>query len=274
MNVYKLPVESGKTYLLRIINAALNEELFYKIAGHSLTACTFIDSPVVSVDNLTAIATLQYTGTLSTTPTLFTIPPPRNATQIANDFNKSLKSLNSKKYLSKVPQTVDYSLLDLGLTIVHLVEQEMGVEHITSTFGINPSQVYNYTATPPVVASQTTNDTKAYRLAFNSTVHVVLQDTGAIAPKSLPVHLHGFNFSVVGSGVGNYDPKTNQNNFNLVDPVERNTIGVPTGGWIAFRFRADNPGVWFFHCHFEVHITGGLKMIFLVHTNKGRPSYA
>ncbi|KHN22723.1 Laccase-22 [Glycine soja] len=143
-----------------------------------------------------------------------------------------------------------------------------------STFGINPSQVYNYTATPPVVASQTTNDTKAYRLAFNSTVHVVLQDTGAIAPKSLPVHLHGFNFSVVGSGVGNYDPKTNQNNFNLVDPVERNTIGVPTGGWIAFRFRADNPGVWFFHCHFEVHITGGLKMIFLVHTNKGRPSYA
>ncbi|KAG5009954.1 hypothetical protein JHK87_018469 [Glycine soja] len=142
------------------------------------------------------------------------------------------------------------------------------------TFHINPSQVYNYTATPPVVASQTTNDTKAYRLAFNSTVHVVLQDTGAIAPKSLPVHLHGFNFSVVGSGVGNYDPKTNQNNFNLVDPVERNTIGVPTGGWIAFRFRADNPGVWFFHCHFEVHITGGLKMIFLVHTNKGRPSYA
>ena len=83
---------------------------------------------MVSVDNLTAIATLQYTGTLSTTPTRFTIPPPRNATQIANDLNKSLKSLNSKKYLSKVPQTVDYSLLDLGLTIVHLVEQEMGVE--------------------------------------------------------------------------------------------------------------------------------------------------
>ncbi|KAL3010358.1 hypothetical protein AAZX31_07G137100 [Glycine max] len=255
-----LPVESGKTYLLRIINAALNEELFYKIAGHSLTACTFIDSPVVSVDNLTAIATLQYTGTLSTTPTLFTIPPPRNATQIANDFNKSLKSLNSKKYLSKVPQTVDYSLAGNGSRVVAAIN--------------NVTFVYNYTATPPVVASQTTNDTKAYRLAFNSTVHVVLQDTGAIAPKSLPVHLHGFNFSVVGSGVGNYDPKTNQNNFNLVDPVERNTIGVPTGGWIAFRFRADNPGVWFFHCHFEVHITGGLKMIFLVHTNKGRPSYA
>ena len=34
---YTLHVESGKTYLLRIINAALNDELFFKIAGHKLT---------------------------------------------------------------------------------------------------------------------------------------------------------------------------------------------------------------------------------------------
>ncbi|OMO97395.1 Multicopper oxidase, type 1 [Corchorus olitorius] len=34
---YKLNVEPGKTYLLRIINAALNNQLFYKIANHNLT---------------------------------------------------------------------------------------------------------------------------------------------------------------------------------------------------------------------------------------------
>ena len=33
--------------------------------------------------------------------------------------------------------------------------------------------------------------------------------------------------------------------FNLIDPVERNTIGVPNGGWTAIRFRADNPGIDF-----------------------------
>jgi laccase len=27
-----------------------------------------------------------------------------------------------------------------------------------------------------------------------------------------------------------------------VDPVERNTVGVPAGGWVAIRFLADNPG--------------------------------
>ncbi|KAJ6909728.1 hypothetical protein NC652_020646 [Populus alba x Populus x berolinensis] len=34
---FTLHVESGKTYLLRIINAALNDELFLKIAGHNIT---------------------------------------------------------------------------------------------------------------------------------------------------------------------------------------------------------------------------------------------
>lgn len=34
---YKLKAKQGKTYLLRIINAALNEQLFFKIANHSFT---------------------------------------------------------------------------------------------------------------------------------------------------------------------------------------------------------------------------------------------
>jgi laccase len=69
-----------------------------------------------------------------------------------------------------------------------------------------------------------------------------MQDTGIISPENHPIHLHGFNFFAVGRGVGNYNPKTDTKKFNLVDPVERNTIGVPSGGWVAIRFRADNPG--------------------------------
>ncbi|KAK1315084.1 Laccase-11 [Acorus calamus] len=36
-HTYALEVESGKTYLLRIVNAALNDELFFTIAGHNMT---------------------------------------------------------------------------------------------------------------------------------------------------------------------------------------------------------------------------------------------
>ncbi|GLT92376.1 hypothetical protein SLE2022_102160 [Rubroshorea leprosula] len=36
-DTFTMEVESGKTYLLRIINAALNDELFFTIAGHTMT---------------------------------------------------------------------------------------------------------------------------------------------------------------------------------------------------------------------------------------------
>ncbi|KAJ8484760.1 hypothetical protein OPV22_017245 [Ensete ventricosum] len=70
---------------------------------------------------------------------------------------------------------------------------------------------------------------------------------------------------MIGRGIRNYDPKASPSKFNLVDPVERNIIGVPSDRWIAIRFsRANNPSIWFLHCHLEMHTTWGLKMTFLV----------
>ncbi|GMN23825.1 hypothetical protein TIFTF001_000283 [Ficus carica] len=121
---YSLPVEAGKTYLLRIVNAALNEELFFKIAGHQLTVVevdavytkafktdTVVIAPgqttnvlltadrnagkysviassfmdaPIAVDNKTATATLHYSGTISSSRTILTAPLPQNATSIAS----------------------------------------------------------------------------------------------------------------------------------------------------------------------------------------------
>lgn len=335
---FTLPVHNGKTYLLRIINAALNEELFFKIAGHTLTivevdatyvkpvkldtiviapgqttnalvtadqnsgkylvaASPFMDSPI-AVDNLTATATLHYSGTLSTAPTTLTIPPPQNATAVANKFINSLRSLNSKKFPANVPSTVDHKLLftiGLGInpcatckagngsravasinnvtfvmpTTALLQAQFFNISGVyTTDFPGNPPHVFNYTGAGPANL-QTTNGTKVYRLSYNSTVELVLQDTGIIAPENHPVHLHGFNFFAVGRGLGNYNQTKDSKSFNLHDPVERNTVSVPSGGWAAIRFRADNPGAWFMHCHLEVHTTWGLKMAFVVDNGKG-----
>ncbi|CAI9098402.1 OLC1v1035046C2 [Oldenlandia corymbosa var. corymbosa] len=308
---FRLGVEPGKTYMLRLVNAALNEELFFRIAGHTLTvvevdatyvkpfktdtvliapgqttnvivsadqsagrymltASTFMDSPI-AVDNNTATATLHYSGTLSSTPTVLTATPPLNATPVANKFTNSLRALNSAKYPANVPLKVDHSLLfTVGLGInpcpsckpangsrvvasinnVTFVMPKIALlqAHVfnipgvfTTDFPGNPPAPFNYTGPPPSNLA-TSSGTKLYRLAYNSTVQLVLQDTGIIAPENHPLHLHGFNFFAVGRGLGNYNPNVDPKNFNLVDPVERNTIGVPSGGWVAIRFRADNPG--------------------------------
>lgn len=60
-----------------------------------------------------------------------------------------------------------------------------------------------------------------------------MQDTSILGTESHPLHLHGLNFFVVGEGFGNFNPKNDPKIFNLVDPVERNTVGVPSGGWVA-----------------------------------------
>ncbi|XXG66392.1 hypothetical protein AAC387_Pa05g3881 [Persea americana] len=336
---FTLQVESGKTYLLRLINAALNEELFFKVAGHVLSvvevdatytkpfktntvliapgqttnvlltadkssgryqvaASPFMDSPI-AVDNATATAFLHYSGGLasSASSTTLTKPPPINATPIATSFTTALRSLNSNKYPANVPLTVDRSLLfTVGLGInpcstcingSRVVADINNVSFVmpttallqahyfnlsgvfTTDFPGNPPTAFNYTGTPLPTNLQTVTGTRLYRLAYNSTVQIVLQDTGFIAPENHPIHLHGFNFFAVGRGMGNFNNNTDPANFNLVDPVERNTVGVPSGGWTAIRFRADNPGVWFMHCHLEVHTTWGLKMAFVVDNGKG-----
>lgn len=34
-------------------------------------------------------------------------------------------------------------------------------------------------------------------------------------------------------------------------------------GWAKFRFIANNPGIWYFHCHIDWHMAAGLNMIII-----------
>lgn len=305
-----MPVKPDKIYMLRIINAALNDELFFRIAGHQfmvveadatyvkpfktdtilispgqtinvllttklkigkylISTSPFMDSPI-DVDNRTATATLEYSATPPNATTMLIVAPPVNATVIANNFIDSLKSLNSKHYPAKVPLEFDHSLfftIGIGINpcktcltknrivaymnnvtfvmpkIALLQAHYFGINGVyTDDFPAKPPTEYNYTG-PQLQNFHTVEGTRLYRLKYNSTVQLILQDTSMIAPENHPIHLHGFNFFVVGRGLGNFfDLKKDSQKFNLVDPVERNTVGVPSGGWTAIRFRADNPG--------------------------------
>ncbi|CAN0926442.1 LAC7 [Linum grandiflorum] len=106
--------------------------------------------------------------------------------------------------------------------------------------------------------------TKVQKLKFNETVEMVLQNTAVLTVENHPIHLHGFNFHVLAQGFGNYDSLNGPKKFNLDNPQSRNTIGVPVGGWAVLRFQANNPGIWFMHCHLDAHLPWGLAMAFEV----------
>lgn len=106
-----------------------------------------------------------------------------------------------------------------------------------------PPLVYNFTAEYMDLDLEVARrGTKVKVLKYNTTVEMILQGTNLVGAIDHPMHLHGFSFYVVGVGFGNFDKFSDPLNFNLVDPPMRNTALVPINGWVAIRFRANNPG--------------------------------
>ncbi|XP_028402557.1 laccase-2-like [Dendronephthya gigantea] len=103
---------------------------------------------------------------------------------------------------------------------------------------------------------------------------------------SHPIHLHGHSFHVVKVGYGEYDsgrlvratqdldcetPCTRAPTWKENKPpagiqalnrtVRKDTVIVPSGGYVVIEFIADNPGYWFMHCHIEPHQLEGMALV-------------
>jgi laccase len=90
----------------------------------------------------------------------------------------------------------------------------------------------------------TTKSTKVKTLVYNATIEVVLQNTVLVVRESHPMHLHSHNFFVLAQGFGNFRQDATEKQYNLVNPLERNTLAVPTSGWAVIRFVANNLGIY------------------------------
>ncbi|THZ78998.1 hypothetical protein D6C84_08036 [Aureobasidium pullulans] len=80
-------------------------------------------------------------------------------------------------------------------------------------------------------------------------------------PLPHPIHLHGHDFFVLGSGAGVFDASTAVLNF--ANPPRRDTSILPGLGWLLISFPANNPGIWLMHCHIAWHISEGLGVQFI-----------
>ncbi|KAK8930504.1 hypothetical protein KSP39_PZI016620 [Platanthera zijinensis] len=155
-------------------------------------------------------------------------------------------------------------------------------ENLRNVFDQNPAPgTYGYQNYDIYSVPQNSNGTLSnsiYRLEFNSTVDVILQNANTMNvnnSETHPWHLHGHDFWVLGFGLGKFDPDVDPKSYNLIDPILKNTVAVHPYGWTALRFRADNPGLWAFHCHVEAHFFIGMGAVFEVGADRINklPSY-
>lgn len=134
-------------------------------------------------------------------------------------------------------------------------------------------------------------------LTSGNTVQIVFINMGSGSLAAHPIHLHGHTFWVVKVGFGKYDessalyvsPNTDINcrggteksksycnsptwtnetwlngnvpDLQLLNPAAKDTIVVPSGGYVVVRIIADNPGVWMWHCHSDVHGNSGMSIM-------------
>ncbi|KAK4601574.1 hypothetical protein RGQ29_010935 [Quercus rubra] len=311
---YKLTVEYGKTYLLRLVNAVMNEEMFFGIAKHNFTvvahdgayikpvttsyimitpgqtmdilltanqspshyyiaATPFFDSNA-PYDSTNTSAILQYTGNY-TLPSSIPYPTLPNVTDqdAADNFTTRIRSLASAEHPINVPENITTQIfiavsvnqilyanascggpngnrlaasLNNGIFVTPSIDiLQAYYRSLTGVFGSDfPSQ-------PPYIFNLAKRDvgnntlyprqgTKARLINYGEAVEIVFQGTNVGNAENHPMHLHGFSFYLVGTGYGNFNATSSPNFF------------------------ANNPGVWFMHCHLERHASWGMDTVLIV----------
>ncbi|XP_058451551.1 uncharacterized protein LOC131430517 [Malaya genurostris] len=104
----------------------------------------------------------------------------------------------------------------------------------------------------------------------------ILDQTTEINPLNHPFHLHGYQMYVMEMGQNRQRPITVERAQSIARqrdlrrtristfPPLKDTVSVPSKGYTVVRFRADNPGFWLMHCHFEWHTAVGMVLVLQV----------
>ncbi|KAL4339241.1 hypothetical protein GQ457_08G020160 [Hibiscus cannabinus] len=148
--------------------------------------------------NKTVTGILHYKGTPTTVlPSMPKLPAPNNTNSTAVLFYTVGLGANA------CPSCQNGTQLTASLNNITFVMPKVGLLQ-AHYFNIKGVFKTDFPDRPPV--------------PFNYTGAPLLQQTWALI-RNTP------------HGVGNFDPSKDPAKFNLVDPPERNTVGVPTGGW-------------------------------------------
>lgn len=298
-NYARTTLTKGKKHKLRLINTSTNDNYQVFLDGHTFTVVTTDFTPIVpyttkyifigigqrydviinadqAVDsywfhavpqtgcsankNSNARSIFTYSGASSTMPsnaTASNLPPTTTCFDAAGQFVPYVKLDVPSNYT--FPSS---SNLTVGFAITQNTANQTQVQwNLNSTAIVadwnNPTLKY--------VQSGSTNFPKQANIITlpnkNQWSYWIVQTVTTLAPaQSHPMHLHGHDFYVLGSGNGIF---SSNSTLQYKNPPRRDVAMLPAGGWLVVAFITDNPGAWLFHCHLAFHISLGLGAQFL-----------
>ncbi|ONH68090.1 Iron transport multicopper oxidase FET5 [Cyberlindnera fabianii] len=289
--------EAGKTYLLRIINMGLFVSQYLYLEDHEFTIVE-VDGVYVqpyTVDYLYMAVAQRYTVLVKAKSdpkknyafmqkfdnTMLDVIPPELKLEVTNYvvYDESLP-LPKPFHFSSEETFNEFNLRPLeDIELFDEPDYRITLDVIMDNLGdgVNYAFFNNLTYVEPKVPTLLTvmsagkdavkqqiygSNTHSYVLQPNDVVEIVVnnKDTGRH-----PFHLHGHVFQMVQKSPAfdddnpiSYDPE-NHDAFPKY-PLLRDTAILEPNGYMVLRFKADNPGVWFFHCHVDWHLEQGLAI--------------
>ncbi|KAI8985653.1 hypothetical protein BD414DRAFT_417045 [Trametes punicea] len=275
-------VEHGKRYRFRLLNMACDPNYNFTIDGHTMTIIEADgqNTQPLEVDKIQIFAAQRYSFVLTADQPVGNYwiranPDRNNATGFDYGINSAIlrykgapkkeptsKEMESTRFLNEadlrpltdpaapgdpMPGGVDVPiLLDFSFNGTNFFIN--GTTYVSPTVPVL-LQILNGTYS----AQQLLPKGSVYTLPRNATVE--LRMPAGVIGGPHPFHLHGHTFSVVRSA--------GQTTPNYVNPVKRDTVSIGSqGDQVTVRFRTDNPGPWFLHCHIDWHLQLGLAIVF------------
>ncbi|TKA77726.1 hypothetical protein B0A49_03389 [Cryomyces minteri] len=284
---FTMNFDHGKSYLLRLVNTAIQSTFKFYIDGHKFTVIStdFVpikpyvtnilninigqryniivhaDQPIgdywMRADNQRACAAItqgldikgivHYTGGPMSTPT-------------SSGYNYTTACVD-EPYASLVP-----------IVALNAMAANKEIDE-TVVVALNAQNLYRWYLDGTTFQSQF-DDPTLYGILKNGSVPNYSGDLAIEVPElgewvyiviespiplPHPIHLHGHDFFVLGQGRGTYNAATSPAS-NLVNPPRRDVALLPAAGYLVLAFVTDNPGVWLMHCHIGWHTSMGFAL--------------
>ncbi|GAD93451.1 multicopper oxidase [Paecilomyces variotii No. 5] len=288
----KIEVQPGKTYLVRVINMGAFMGQYFWMEGHNMTVveldgvytkptdtdtiylatgqrCSFLlrakddrtaNYPMVaSLDPNSRMGhghfEMAVTGWLVYDSSL-PYPEPEQLSRYDSLDDMALAPYDEQPLLTHPDRTITLTMnMDMDLD---------GITHwLLNDISYAPPEVptlYTALTSGADAANETiyATSTNPFVLEKDSIVELIVNNEHM---GRHPFHLHGHHFQAVFQskhGDGLFIEQGLTEDDLPRTPIRRDTLVVNPGGSIVVRFRANNPGIWIFHCHMEWHAHAGL----------------
>ncbi|KAJ4270463.1 hypothetical protein NW762_002145 [Fusarium torreyae] len=285
---FKLDVEEGKTYRLRLVNTGIDTLYKFSIDHHTLKviAVDFVSIQPYKTDHVSLaigermdILVTANQASKASSFWLRAIPQldctrnanPENALGIVSyASNSSTPTTKGREYEDKCQDEPYESIVPVlprnvgppDMEVFENANRSWNEDGIIK-WALNSTTMIAEWGQPSLLKLNTnssfTNSNAVIRIPKKDAwVYLAIETEQDI---SHPIHLHGFDYHILAQGPGPYGRNVTLNKDN---PPRRDTALLPAKGHLVIAFLTDNPGVWLMHCHIGWHAAEGFSLQLIV----------